>query len=158
MWAKWASERKTQTKHEKWGKLLWGHLEKVSARLTLNHLPSRCSCPTAHATNLAEGATASALTKPGTGAEAMCSSERLASSQSQKRMVPSHEPETARSEKGRVASELIQQGPPQGATPCARGSEQSACGVGGEGVRVRVRVGGGVGVGVGVGGEGYELG
>eukprot|EP00966_Prymnesium_polylepis_P110774 2562597-Prymnesium_polylepis.1 len=83
----------------------------LRARWTRNQRPRRCSCPTAHATNLPEGATAIPLTKPGSGTESTCATALASSSQCQKRSWPSHEPEMATSENGGDASAVTQHGP-----------------------------------------------
>mmetsp|Transcript_52064 Transcript_52064/g.167875 ORF Transcript_52064/g.167875 Transcript_52064/m.167875 type:complete len:340 (+) Transcript_52064:86-1105(+) len=90
-----------------------------------NQRPSRCSCPTAAATNLPLRARAIPFTNPVRGTEWMGERERPASSACQKRRAPSHEPERTTSECGGAASAVIQQGaPPVRAppSPCAVGS------------------------------------
>eukprot|EP00900_Chrysochromulina_parva_P016701 jgi/Chrpa1/25031/Chrysochromulina_OHIO_Genome00007506-RA len=91
----------------------------LRASLILNQRPSRCSWPTAAATNLPLGASARPLTKPVRGVESSGVSLRSVSSQCQKRRWPSHEPETTTSEYAGAASAVSQHGPPHGARPCA---------------------------------------
>eukprot|EP00967_Tisochrysis_lutea_P079282 scaffold108441_cov25-Tisochrysis_lutea.AAC.2 len=68
----------------------------LRASLMRNQRPSRCSCPTAAATNLPLGAIAIPLTKPLSGVCPMGSRQRASSSARQNRTNPSHEPDTWR--------------------------------------------------------------
>ena len=78
---------------------------------TLNQRPKRCSWPTAAATNLPDVAIAMPLMNPGTGTVNSAERLRPASSHSQKRKWPSHEPEMHTSENAGDASAVNQHGP-----------------------------------------------